>query len=77
MVFVKKYTVLIVINIGRILQAPVSAVNSYRYDAVVLSGRRVHPARITDVLIAKQALGITRLLGKLCSGDSLGVLFRL
>ena len=69
--------VLIIINIGRILEAPLAAVNRHGDDAVVLSGRMVDPARVALILPAEQALGIAGLLRVPGGGDGLGVLLRL
>ena len=69
--------VLIVIDIGRILEAPLAAVDRHRYDAVILSRRMVHPSRIALVLLAEKALRIAGLLCILRSSNRLGVLFGL
>ena len=75
MELVENDTVLVVIHIGGILEAPVLPVYLQRDNTVGLSCGRICSARIADILIAQQALGIARLLCELSSGDSLGVFF--
>ena len=77
MLAVKHDAVLIIVNIGRILEIPVAAVDSHGNDPVVLSGRMVQPARVSLIFPAQQALGIGGLLCQLGGGNSLGILLRL
>ena len=71
MFFVENYTVLVIINIGRILEAPVSAVDSHGNYTVVLPCGRIDTAGIAHILIAQKTLGIARLLRKLCRSDDI------
>ena len=70
-------TVLIVIYIRRILESPLAVVDRNRNDPVILPCRMVQAARISFILHAQQALGITAGLGVLCRGNGLGILLRL
>ena len=68
---------LIIIDVGRVLQEPGGIVDGNGDDAVVLPGRMIHPTGVALVLGAKLTLWIAGLGGQLGSGDGLGVLFRL
>ena len=50
--------VFIVIDVGRILEAPRLAVHGHRYDAQILPRRVRDRARIADVFDAEQALRV-------------------
>ena len=69
--------VLVVVDIGGVLQAPVRAANLDGDDPVVGPGRVVHPSGVALVLPAQLALGVGGLGGIFCRGNGLGVLFRL
>ena len=69
--------VLVVVDIGAVLQIPCAAVDGQRDDAVVFAGGMIHPACIALVLHAELALGVSALGGQLGGGNGLGVLFRL
>ena len=69
--------VLVVVNIGAVLQIPRAVVDGQRDDAVVFAGGVVHAAGVALVLRAQLALGVSALGRKLCGGNGLGVLFRL
>ena len=68
--------VLVVVDIGAVLEEPVLAVNGDGDDAVVLPGGVVHTARVALVLPAELALGIAALGRRLGGGDGPGVLLR-
>ena len=68
---------LVIVDIRGILQAPIRAANLNGNHTMVLTGRMIHPACITFIFGAQQALGI-RSLGRILScGNGLGILFRL
>ena len=69
--------VLVVVDIGAVLQIPCAAVDGQRDDAVVFAGGMVHPACIALVLHAELALGVGALGGQLGGGNGLGILFGL
>ena len=69
--------VLVVVNVGAVLQVPRAVVDGQRDDAVILAGGVIHAACIALILHAQLALGVSALGCKLCSGNGLGVLFRL
>ena len=77
MLAVEHDAVLVVVDIGAVLQIPCAAVDGQRDDAVVLAGGMVHPACIALVLHAELALGVGALGGQLGGGNGLGVLFGL
>ena len=77
MLTVENDAVLIVIHVWRILESPSAAIHSQRDDTVVLSGRMIGASCISLIFYAKQALGISRLLGILSCRDRLWILFRL
>ena len=68
---------LVVVNVGAVLQIPRAVVDGQRDDAVIFAGRVVHAACVTLVLHTQLALGVSALGRKLCGGNGLGVLFRL
>ena len=69
--------VLVVVDVGAVLEIPRAVVDGQRDDAVVLAGGMVQPAGIALVLHAELALGVGALGGELCRRDGLGVLFGL
>ena len=69
--------VLVIIDIRRVLQIPVAAIQLQRNDAVVLPGRVVHAARIALVFRAKSAFRVAGLRRVFGSGDGARVLFGL
>ena len=74
---IKCNAVLVVIDIGAVLQVPGFTANGDGNDPVVLPGRMIHTACVALVLSAQLALGISRLGCRLGCGNSLGVFFRL
>ena len=58
MLAVEHDAVLVVVDIGAVLQIPCAAVDGQRDDAVVLAGGMIHPACIALVLHAELALGV-------------------
>ena len=68
--------VLVIIHIGGILESPLPAVDGDGDHPVVVPGRVVGSARVTHVLHAQLAFGVTALLGQLGRGDGLGILLR-
>ena len=77
MLSVKYDTVLIVVHIGRILEAPSAVIDRNRNNPVVLSGRMVQASRIPLVLHTEQALRVAARLRILCRRNGLGILLRL
>ena len=69
--------VLVVVDVGGILQEPVGTRHPDGDDPVVLPGGVIHPACVTLVFGAQLALGIAGLGRQLGGGNGLGVLFRL
>ena len=69
--------VLVVVDVGAVLQIPRAVVDGQRDDAVILAGGVVHPARIALVLHAELALGVGALRSQLCGCDGFGVFFGL
>ena len=74
---VKADTVLVVIDIGGVLQKPGGAVDGDGDNAVVLPRGVVHPARVALILRAELAPGIVGRGEVPGGGDGLGVLLRL
>ncbi len=74
---VKEDAVLVVVDIGGILEEPILAVDGHRDDPQVLAGGVVHPAGVPLVFPAELALGVAALGGLFGGGDGAGVLFRL
>ncbi len=74
---VKDDTVLVIINIGRVLESPGIPLNGNRNNPVILSCRMIHPARIALIFPAEQTLRIARLLRRPGRRNGLGVFFRL
>ena len=74
---VENYAVLIIINIRRILEAPVPAVYFDRYNAVVLARWEIHSSCVALALTAEHTFRISRLRRVFGGGDSLRVLFGL
>ena len=71
----KRDAVLVVVNVGRILQIPLVAAKGEGDLAQILSRGRVCVTRVADVLGAKQTFRITRLRRKLRRRDGLRVFF--
>ena len=69
--------VLVVVNVGRILEAPVLPADGNGNDPMIGPGRMVHPPGIALVLPAQLALGISGLRGVLGRGYGSGILLRL
>src|SRR5699024_2152755 len=69
--------VLVVVDVGAVLEVPGAVVDGDGDDAVVLAGGVVHPAGVALVLHAQLALGVGALGGQLGGRDGLGVLFGL
>ena len=69
--------VLVVVDVGAVLEEPVGAGHGDGDDPVVLPGGMVHPAGVALILGAELALGIARLGRGLGGGDGLGVLLGL
>lgn len=74
---VQQNTVLIIVNIRGVLQAPAFAVYLYGNDAVILSCGVIDPSRIAHVFLAEHTFWVTALLGVKSRSDSLGILFGL
>ena len=70
-------TMLVIVDIGRILHTPVLATDGDGQDTVVLPGRMVHPTGVALILPTQQTLGVAALGRILCRGDGLGVFLRL
>ena len=73
----KNYTVLIIINIRRILKEPLTVVDRHRNNAVVAACRMIQPPCIALIFPAEQTLWIGCLLRELCRRDRLRILLRL
>ena len=69
--------VLVVVDVGAVLEEPVLLVDGHRYDPQILPCGVVYPPRVPLVLPAEQTLGIPPLGCRLRCGDGLGVLLRL
>ena len=69
--------VLVVVDIGAILEEPALSVNGDGDDPVILAGGMVHPAGVALILPAQLALGVAALGRRLGGGDGPGVLLRL
>ncbi len=69
--------VLVVVDIGAVLEEPVLLIDGDGDDPVVLPGGVVEPSRVALVLPAELALGVAGLGRGLRRGDGLGVLLRL
>ena len=74
---IKKNAVLIVVNIGGILEAPFLAADVHGDNSVILSCGVIYSACIAHIFRTEEALGIAALLCVLCGGNCLGVLFGL
>jgi len=74
---VQNDAVLVVVDIGAVLEEPVLLMDGDGDDPVVLPGGVVEPSGVALVLSAQQALRIAALGGGLRRGDGLGVLLRL
>ena len=77
MLTVEDDAVLVIVNVGGILQEPGLAVDGHRDDAVILTGGEIHPPRVALALPAQQTLGVAALGRIFGGGDGLGILFRL
>ena len=62
MLRIKHNTVLIIVYIGRILEAPAAVLNRHRNYTVILSCRMVDTSGISFILHTQQAFGISALL---------------
>ena len=69
--------VLVVVNVGRILEAPVLPADGNRNNPMIGPGRMVHPAGVSLVLPAQLALGVSGLGSVLGRGNGSGILLRL
>ena len=74
---VKYDAVLVVIYIRRILEEPVTIVDRYRNNTMILSCRMVHTSCISLIFAAKLAFWIAACLGILGCCDRLWILLRL
>jgi hypothetical protein len=70
-------TVLIVVNIGRVLKIPIAAGDRERDQTVILPGRMVNSASISLIFHAESAFGIAAAFGFSGSCDGGRVFFRL
>ena len=77
MLSVKYDTMLIVINIRRILESPLFSIDLNGNNTVILSCRMIDPSCISFVFTAEQTLRISGLLHQLRCCNRLGVLLRL
>ena len=77
MLAVEDDAVLVIVQVGGILQIPGPPRQLNGDDAVVLPGRETGPAGITGVLPAQGAFGVTHRRGQTCQGDIARVLLRL
>ena len=77
MLVIEHDAVLVVVNVGAVLQIPCAVVDGQRDDAVVFARGVVHAACVALVLHAQLTLGVSALGCKLCGGNGLGVFFRL
>ena len=69
-------TMLVIIYIRRILESPLTVVDGYRYDSVVLSCRMVQSSCVAFVFHAKQTFWIGCLFCQLCCCDGFRIFFR-
>ena len=69
--------VLVIVDVGTVLEEPILFVDGDGNDPVILPGGMPQPPGVALVLSAKHALRIAALGGGLCRGDALGVLLRL
>ena len=76
MLSIKHNTVLIVINIRRILEAPWTVIDCNRNNSVILSGRMVHSARITLIFHTQQAFWIAALFCIFCCCNGFWIFLR-
>ena len=74
---VEHNAVLVVVDVGAVLQVPSAVVDGERDDAVILAGGVVHAACIAFVLGAELALGVGALGSQFGGGNGLGVFFGL
>ena len=77
MLRIEHNAVLVIVYIGRILHKPVTVVDGYRDNAVILACRMVDPSCIALIFPAQQALGIGGSGHIFCCRNRLRVLFRL
>ncbi len=77
MLAVQDDAVLVIVNVGRVLETPVALIDGDRDDAVVLPRRVVHASGIALVLEAQLALRVRALLRGLGGRDVSRVLLRL
>ena len=69
--------VLVVIDVRRVLEAPLAAVDGDGDDAVVLAGRMVETAVVALILAAELAFGVAALFLRAGGGDGFRILLRL
>ena len=77
MLKIERDAMLVVVSVRAVLKSPFGAVDDNRDNSVILSGRVCQRSGVAFVLAAEQACGILRGLCLACSGDGLGILFRL
>ena len=77
MLFIEDYAVLVIINIGRILQEEILSRKLYGNDPVVLPCRMIDPAPVAFIFSAKLAFRVRGLGRVLRRRYRLGVLFGL
>ena len=68
--------VLVIVDIGAVLEEPALPIDGDGDDPVILAGGMVHPAGVALILPAQLALGIAALGRRLGGGDGPGVLLR-
>ena len=76
MLGIENDTMLVVINVGTILQTPGLIADGNRHDPMIGTGGMVHPSCITLILHTQLALGVSRLGGVLGSSNGFRVLLR-
>ena len=77
MLGVEDDAVLVIVDVGAVLQVPVGPGDGHGDNPVVLPGGMVHPARVALVFRTEHTLGIARLGSQLGGGDGLGILLGL
>ena len=77
MLTVEDDAVLVIVNVGGVLQEPFFAADGHGDNPVVSPGGVVHPSGVALIFPAELALGIAGLGGQLGGGDGLGVLLGL
>ena len=77
MLCIERDAMLIVVDVGTVLQVPGLSADGDGNNAMVLPCGMVHPACVAFILHTQLALGVSRLGRSLRCGDGLGVLLRL